>query len=239
MPTGDMVQVNKRELVIPVDDGAGRGPGDSITVTNVSPDDIAFKMKTTNPNCYIVRPNVAFVPQNQSVDIRIFLAEGAPPPPPGASKDRFQLRVASAPGMGASAAGAGDFWRDHESDASQTRIRFSVKFVPYIGDDADARARAPDEPMPDADALLRRGAADEAAKKVAELDARTQERNAQVARLRTELAETRAAEERTLLEAPKTPVQANTLVSDPFGGLSVVAVGLIFVIVLLMYKLFL
>lgn len=237
MASADLVQVDKRELVIPVDDGAGRGHGDSITVTNVATEDIAFKMKTTNPNCYIVRPNVAFVAQGESLDIKVFLAETAPPQPPGPSKDRFQLRVASAPGL-ADSLTAVDFWREHESDAPQLRIRFTVKFVPFIGEKAPSTGAAA-EPMPDAAALLAPEAEGDAIGKVAALHEKTQERNAELARLQTELQETKSEQERTLREAPGAPMQANSLVSDPFGGLSILAVGLIFVIVLLMYKLFL
>eukprot|EP00171_Calliarthron_tuberculosum_P021641 IDg21641t1 len=156
MVHADLIRVSKRELVIPVEDGAGRGDGDVIRVDNVADEDVAFKMKTTNPNRYIVRPNVACIRKGSGVDIRVLLAENTVQPSLGPSKDRFQLRVALAPGLSEELSVA-DFWRDNEDDINFLRIKFNVKFVPHVPLRRTSDAPPSPAELPGAHALLAPG----------------------------------------------------------------------------------
>lgn len=225
MTQSDLIRVNKRELVIPVDDGAGRGEGDVIRVDNVADEDVAFKMKTTNPNRYIVRPNVACIAKGTGVDIRILLAENATQPSPGPSKDRFQLRVALAPGLSEELS-VSDFWRDNEDDSNLLRIKFSVKFVPHVPLPRVPRPTAPPE-LPGADALLAPGRRTDAVQKASELENKLHDRDTELARIRTELKETIAEKERTLREAPAPPPPAHRFFWDSYGGFGLLSVALI------------
>lgn len=236
MGTGDagasLVRVNKQELVIPVEDGAGRGSGDVICVENVAEDDIAFKMKTTNPNRYIVRPNVSCIPKGESCNIRVMLAENAPQPEPGPSKDRFQLRVCLAPGLSEDLAPA-EFWNENEDRADLARLKFTVKFVPFHLPEPEPapEAKKPEvKNMPEAEALLADGKQGEAVEKVAELEQSLQDRDSELAKIRTELKETIEAKDRTLRQVPNTPMNANKAFWDAYGGLGVVAIALVVVV---------
>lgn len=224
---GELIRVSKRELVIAVEDGAGRGDGDVIRVDNVAEDDIAFKMKTTNPNRYIVRPNVACIAKGASCDIRIFLAENAEEPAPGPSKDRFQLRVALAPGLSDDLGGVGEFWRENEDDANLLRVKFSVKFVPHVPMPKHSDAPLPPPELPAAADLLEPGRRDEAVQKAEHLEEQLQNRDTELARIRTELKETIAEKERTLRDAPVPPPAANRFFWDSYGGFGLLTVALI------------
>lgn len=69
-----------------------------------------------------------------------------------------------------------------------------------------------------------------ALERVRELQAMLDGKNLELARLKTELAETKAESERILKEAPKVPLAANQMLTDPFGGVSMVSYGLLFLL---------
>lgn len=79
----------------------------------------------------------------------------------------------------------------------------------------------------------------EALAQVAQLQTSLDEKNLELSRLKTELAETRAETERVLKSAPSTPLPANSLLSDPFGGVSATALGLMLVLFLLVVNILL
>lgn len=79
----------------------------------------------------------------------------------------------------------------------------------------------------------------EALAQVAQLQTSLDEKNLELSRLKTELAETRAETERVLKNAPSTPLPANSLLSDPFGGVSVTGLGLMLVLFLLVVNIIL
>lgn len=84
--------------------------------------------------------------------------------------------------------------------------------------------------MPDAEELLQERNYELALRRVRELQATLDTKNLELARLRADLAETRAQSEKVLKEAPKTPLSANKIVSDPFGGVSVAGFGVMLVL---------
>ena len=93
--------------------------------------------------------------------------------------------------------------------------------------------------MADADHLLQEENYEEALQRVRELQAMLDEKNLELARLRAELAETRAESERVLKEAPQTPLSANKVLSDPFGGVSVAGIGLMLLLFLILVNIIL
>jgi MSP (Major sperm protein) domain len=76
-----------------------------LTITNVSDGDVAYKMKTTSPRRYFVRPNADVLPLGTAIDIEVALqAFDATPPDFHSCKDKFQLLVAPVSAAGAEAA---------------------------------------------------------------------------------------------------------------------------------------
>lgn len=236
MRAADLVRVNGRELVFAVD-RVGPNGGDTIRVTNVAEEDVAFKVKTTNPQAYIVRPNVGCIPRGKSVEILVVLTESAHKPSLGASKDRFQLRVALAPGLADEFTPA-DFWREiSDKDPAVGAIKFHVRFVPYVvyALPSQTKKELP-KPLPDVHELLKEGKREEAIKRVCELQGKLDEKNLELARLKTELAETQAETERVLRHAPAPPIAANKFVSDPFGGMNLATLAIVLTLFVVIIK---
>lgn len=304
----ELVTVKKRVLHFPLlRPSESSLISDTLDVTNTSTDYLAFKVKTTNQERYIVRPNVDTIAPGATVSIYIGVQPQTESPPPGPSKDKFLLRVVPCPGQPTISP---NFWQDHENDPDVTGLKFKVEFdtapsssspapdsplagsplpelskprvdfaphvpptdsfvttgtvPPHTGSPvfasaiaaparphsrdlppdltgtatvstASSSAAAPLPPagelaLPDAHTLLADGQYDEAMARVAKLQAQLDEKNLELARLKTELLETRAETERVLKDAPTTPFSANKFVSDPFGGASIAAVALMFVL---------
>lgn len=91
----------------------------------------------------------------------------------------------------------------------------------------------------DAEALLQQGNYEHAMQRVKDLQEMLDSKNLELARLKTELAETKAESERVLKEAPKTPLSANKLLSDPFGGVSLTGFGLMLLLFLIIVNIIL
>ncbi|KAJ3017829.1 phosphatidylinositol-binding protein scs2 [Thoreauomyces humboldtii] len=70
----------------------------TLTVTNTHSSAIAFKVKTTAPKQYCVRPNSAVVPRGQSLDVQVLLQAMKDDPPAGhISKDKFLVQCIAIP----------------------------------------------------------------------------------------------------------------------------------------------
>lgn len=368
--------MNKRklrfQLMIPDDDSMIT---DTLEVNNVSPQRIAFKVKTNNQTRYIVRPNAGTIGANDVVNIFINVHPEAKLPEAGPSKDKFLLRVAPCPGVDVLPP---HFWTSRESDPTVHGLKILVEYVAdnniYSGDNrekeingavysgsgdddgdagvntgpfklesgddglkplsvtgaqlavaeaggspsgapsiphvrdmppdllsakggaADAEANGPTHlvgvgsvltptttttatasgagvgtgavagagtgigagtfgaqvPVPptagqraryaslgDPAALLSDAKYDDALSRVVQLEALLDEKNLELSRLKTELEETRAETDRVLKDAPVTPIVANKLISDPFGGVSVAGLGLMLLLFLLVVNIIL
>lgn len=82
----------------------------------------------------------------------------------------------------------------------------------------------------DANTTLSSNNYEAALERVKELQGMLDAKNLELARLKTELAETKAESERILKEAPKMPLAANQMLTDPYGGISMVSYGLLFLL---------
>lgn len=124
----ELVHVDKEEFEVHIDGLLSGKPRltDTVRVVNTASDDIAFKLATTAPNRYVVRPNYGYIPQGESRLITLHRLE-VPTPLPGLSKDRIQLRVALAPEV--SEAMRTQFWNDRNEDTYVERINFGVRFL--------------------------------------------------------------------------------------------------------------
>ncbi|KAI0566996.1 vesicle-associated protein 1-2 [Gracilaria domingensis] len=75
---------------------------------------------------------------------------------------------------------------------------------------------------------------DAAIERVRQLQQLLDAKNLELARLKTQLAETNAQTQAVLDNAPKAPISANKLLSDPFGGVSIAGIGLMLLLFLIL-----
>ena len=88
-----------------------------MSVTNPHDRDVCFKVKTTAPKRYCVRPNAARIPPHQTVKVEVLAQQMTQYPPEDKCKDKFLVQMAWLPNkeMGART--------DHEcTDAHDTRV---------------------------------------------------------------------------------------------------------------------
>lgn len=111
---------------------------DHITITNSSDQAIAFKVKTTAPKLYCVRPTAAFVPAGQSKDIEIVFM-GLPEEPAAGTKckDKFLVLALPAP-YDTEDKSVPDVWPGLEAEFKQEMQSKKIKVV------YDYSARAPE-----------------------------------------------------------------------------------------------
>ncbi|CAN8073735.1 unnamed protein product [Agarophyton chilense] len=75
---------------------------------------------------------------------------------------------------------------------------------------------------------------DAAIERVRQLQQMLDTKNLELARLKTQLAETNAQTQAVLDHAPRAPLSANKFLSDPFGGVSVAGIGLMLLLFLIL-----
>lgn len=361
----DLVSVDKRRLCFELNPALDNvSITDTLTVNNVAPHIVAFKVKTNNQDRYIVRPNVGVIDAESKVSIAISFHPTAPfPDAASPCKDKFLLRVS--PISHHQTDNLTDFWAQCEADPAVRGLKFHVDFnspdqeseqretesridpvdhtvdgtaetkhfpptspdtvitntseslltpadetsepprpefsaantpsfppvsplissphsqtellpnpTPYQAVAPHARdmppnllstnpsppeissninalrqhhlqgretinlTQLPSQPGEDDGATSERRY-QEALAQVSQLQTTLDEKNLELSRLKAELAETRAETERVLTSAPTTPLPANSLLSDPFGGVSVTGLGLMVVLFLLVVNILL
>lgn len=211
----DIVRIEKRTLHFIIPTSTEAITSDTIQVINTTPDatPLAFKVKTTNQSRYIVRPNSGILPPHATQTIFIGL-QPSETPPIGLSKDKFLVRFAALPPT-ATKDLPPDFWALHEASVLGIKLRVEFSSAPH--------AAVPKHPVPHAN----------------HLHGLLEARNLELARLRAELAETKAETNRVLKQAPVAPLSANKMLSDPFGGVSVAGFGLMLLLFLIVVNIIL
>mmetsp|Transcript_7465 Transcript_7465/g.31621 ORF Transcript_7465/g.31621 Transcript_7465/m.31621 type:complete len:256 (-) Transcript_7465:90-857(-) len=64
-----------------------------LTLENITGEYISYKVKTTAPKRYVVRPNIGIIPPKENVEIQVMLHMSKDPPDGTAAKDRFQVQT--------------------------------------------------------------------------------------------------------------------------------------------------
>lgn len=207
-----------------------------LPLANPTSTPMAFKVKTTNPARYVVRPNLGALAPGAALDITIALHRSTDRKldadlNPGPSRDKFLLQTAPAPRL-TSTDDPAAFWASAPPEGMQSS-KLKVAFSPAAAPPPDAatgvRRRVPPAdaaPLPDVDDLLKEGNGAAARARAEALQADVDGKGGRIAGMRAELEEKTAETARVLDEAPRAPVSAQRAVTDPFGGVSVVAVGL-------------
>lgn len=112
-----------------------------ITIKNDSDQTIAFKVKTTAPKVYCVRPNAALVPSGESVQVQvILLGLKTEPAPSFKCKDKFLVIALPAPyDLGETS--VADAWPQLEAEFKDKGLSKKIK-VNYV---FDAEPKATEE----------------------------------------------------------------------------------------------
>ncbi|XP_047314970.1 vesicle-associated protein 1-2-like [Impatiens glandulifera] len=96
MSDGELLTVEPHELQFPLE--LKKQISSSLQLTNKTDNHVAFKVKTTNPKKYCVRPNTGLVSPHSTCDVTVTMQAQKEIPPDLQCKDRFLLQsvVASA-----------------------------------------------------------------------------------------------------------------------------------------------
>ncbi|CAO3624136.1 unnamed protein product [Cunninghamella echinulata] len=108
-----------------------RATKETLTIRNTSEQDIAFKVKTTAPKLYCVRPNSGKVPAYEELQVQVMLQPFKEEPPVGTKcKDKFLVQTVSLVGE-LKAMELQDIWPHVESNAKDLveQIKLRCAFV--------------------------------------------------------------------------------------------------------------
>jgi len=104
----------------------------TLYLTNTTASDVAFKVKTTSPKRYCVRPNGGIIEPNKTIEVNVLLQ---PTDDPEINKDKFLLEtVALEPSHHYTAKNIGDFWQSVRPDQIQKQ-KFRCNFGSTIGEE--------------------------------------------------------------------------------------------------------
>ncbi|XP_071691162.1 vesicle-associated protein 1-2-like [Rutidosis leptorrhynchoides] len=94
MTTGELLSVEPQELQFPFE--LKKQIACSMQLTNKTNEHVAFKVKTTNPKKYCVRPNTGIVLPHSTCDVTVTMQAQREAPPDMVCKDKFLLQSAVA-----------------------------------------------------------------------------------------------------------------------------------------------
>ncbi|KAK1381789.1 Vesicle-associated protein 1-2 [Heracleum sosnowskyi] len=90
MSTGELLNIEPRELKFTFE--LRKQISSSLTLINKTDKDVAFKVKTTNPKKYCVRPNTGVVLPGSTCDVTVTMQAQKEAPPDMHCKDKFLLQ---------------------------------------------------------------------------------------------------------------------------------------------------
>ncbi|KAK7847478.1 vesicle-associated protein 1-2 [Quercus suber] len=100
MSTGDLLSIEPQELQFPFE--PRKQISCSLQLFNKTDNYVAFKVKTTNPKKYCVRPNTGIVMPKSSCDVTVTMQAQKEVPPDMQCRDKFLLQsVVASPGAAA------------------------------------------------------------------------------------------------------------------------------------------
>ncbi|KAF8380484.1 hypothetical protein HHK36_027971 [Tetracentron sinense] len=127
MSSGDLLNIHPTELKFPFE--LNKQSSCSLQLTNKSDQYVAFKVKTTNPKKYCVRPNTGIVSPGTTCDVTVTMQAQNEAPPDMHSKDKFLLQSVAAPN-GAIAKEITAELFNKEAGKVVEEFKFRVVFIP-------------------------------------------------------------------------------------------------------------
>ncbi|PIN09666.1 VAMP-associated protein involved in inositol metabolism [Handroanthus impetiginosus] len=127
MSNGDLLQIEPLELQFPFE--VKKQISCSMRLTNKSDNYVAFKVKTTNPKKYCVRPNTGVVVPHTTCDVIVTMQAQKETPPDMQCRDKFLLQsVVISPGISAKDITAEMFNKESGNHVDECKLR--VAYVP-------------------------------------------------------------------------------------------------------------
>ncbi|KAG8391617.1 hypothetical protein BUALT_Bualt01G0206000 [Buddleja alternifolia] len=127
MSNGDLLQIDPVELQFPFE--LKKQISCSMQLSNKSDNYVAFKVKTTNPKKYCVRPNTGVVVPHSTCDVIVTMQAQKEAPPDMVCRDKFLLQsVVVTPGITAKDITAEMFNRESGNQVDECKLR--VAYVP-------------------------------------------------------------------------------------------------------------
>ncbi|OAY49339.1 vesicle-associated protein 1-3 [Manihot esculenta] len=138
MTTGDLLNVQPTELKFPFE--LKKQSSCSMQLTNKSDKFVAFKVKTTNPKKYCVRPNTGIILPQTTCNVTVTMQAQKEAPHDMQCKDKFLLQSVPAPD-GATAKDITPDMFNREDDKVVEEFRLRVVYIP-----ANPPSPVPEEP---------------------------------------------------------------------------------------------
>ncbi|GAA0183900.1 membrane trafficking regulatory protein [Lithospermum erythrorhizon] len=127
MSNGDLLQIDPIELQFPFE--LKKQIACSLQLSNKSDNHVAFKVKTTNPKKYCVRPNTGVVSPHSTCDVTVTMQAQKEAPPDLQCKDKFLLQsVVASPGASAKDITPELFNKESGNHIEECKLR--VSYVP-------------------------------------------------------------------------------------------------------------
>ncbi|GAA0151890.1 membrane trafficking regulatory protein [Lithospermum erythrorhizon] len=127
MSNNDLLQIEPVELQFPFE--LKKQISCSLQLSNKSDNHVAFKVKTTNPKKYCVRPNTGVVLPRSSCDVTVTMQAQKEAPPDLQCKDKFLLQsVVASPGASAKDITPELFSKESGNHVEECKLR--VAYVP-------------------------------------------------------------------------------------------------------------
>ncbi|KAL9429985.1 hypothetical protein AB3S75_025380 [Citrus x aurantiifolia] len=127
MSTGDLVNIQPSELKFPFE--LKKQSSCSMQLTNKTDKFVAFKVKTTNPKKYCVRPNTGIILPRTSCAVTVTMQAQKEAPPDFQCKDKFLLLSVVAPD-GATAKDIGPDMFTKEDGKAVEEFKLRVVYIP-------------------------------------------------------------------------------------------------------------
>ncbi|KAL9262347.1 Vesicle-associated protein 1-1-like protein [Drosera capensis] len=136
MSTGELLSIEPLELKFPFE--LIKQISCSLQLGNKTDDHVAFKVKTTNPKKYCVRPNTGIVLPRSTCDIIVTMQAQKEAPPDMQCKDKFLLQSVRAPTGATSKDITADMFNKEVGHVEECKLR-----VVYVS------PRQPPSPVPE------------------------------------------------------------------------------------------
>ncbi|KDP28797.1 hypothetical protein JCGZ_14568 [Jatropha curcas] len=122
MSTGELLSIEPQELQFPFD--LRKQISCSLQLLNKSDNFVAFKVKTTNPKKYCVRPNTGVVSPRSTCDVIVTMQAQKEMPPDMQCKDKFLLQsVVASPGATSKDINAEMFTKEAQHLVEECKLR--------------------------------------------------------------------------------------------------------------------
>ncbi|KAG6416266.1 hypothetical protein SASPL_123692 [Salvia splendens] len=135
MSTGELLNVDPVEMKFPFE--LKKQISCSLQVTNKTENHVAFKIKTTNPKKYCVRPNIGIVSPNGNCDIVVTMQAQKELPTEMQCKDKFLLQSVIAPAGASPKDITAEMFNKDQGKVEECKLRVVYITPSSVGEEGD------------------------------------------------------------------------------------------------------